>query len=124
MSSFLTVIGFNLNPIEQKIEDAKREAESLKRQAVEEAEARENKEGILGEVFTEEEIKEAFAVFDIDQDGYINAQEIRALLNVLNEGSEDEVIDEMIRMFDESGDGQVKWDEFYCKITGTVFGSF
>ncbi len=79
-----------------------------------------NRAGILDEIFKEDAIREAFATFDIDGDGYINAQELRAILNVLGEDEDDEVLDEMIRMFDSSGDGQVRWDEFYCKITGIV----
>ncbi len=81
----------------------------------------ETKEGIWGgNTFSEEEIKEAFSAFDIDGDGYINALEIHAIMNLLKEEVEDELIDEMIRMFDSSGDGQIKWEEFYCKITGQV----
>jgi hypothetical protein len=30
----------------------------------------------------------------------------------------DEEVDEMIRMVDTDGDGQVSWDEFYSMVTG------
>jgi len=101
--------------------EADREVEKQKKYIDESDKLSEAFHGILSDPFTREEIIEAFNVFDIDGDGYINAQEIRAILSVLGEDPEDELIDMMIKMFDSSGDGQIKFDEFYYKITGRVF---
>jgi Ca2+-binding EF-hand superfamily protein len=92
----------------------------LKIVAEEEMKEKEIRQGVLGEMFSEDDIKEAFSIFDLDGDNYINAQEIRAILAAIGEGAEDCVIDEMIHMFDSNGDGQVGYNEFFCKIAGLV----
>ncbi|CAF1313828.1 unnamed protein product [Didymodactylos carnosus] len=45
----------------------------------------------------EEEIREAFRVFDRDGDGFISADELRHVMTNLGEKLTDEEIDEMIR---------------------------
>ena len=56
---------------------------------------------------TEEEMKEAFRVFDKDGNGYISAAELRHVMTNLGEKLTNEDIDEMIREADIDGDGQV-----------------
>ena len=56
---------------------------------------------------TEEEIKEAFRVFDKDGNGFISAAELRHVMTNLGEKLTDEEVDEMIREADVDGDGQV-----------------
>ena len=58
----------------------------------------------------EEEIKEAFRLFDKDGNGYISACELRSLMQSLGEKLTDEEVDEMIREADIDGDGQVNYD--------------
>ena len=50
--------------------------------------------------------------------GYIGAAEIRFVLEAMNEPVTDEEIDEMIRMLDVDGDGEVNFKEFYKMATG------
>eukprot|EP01006_Ploeotia_vitrea_P031625 TRINITY_DN63957_c0_g1_i1.p1 TRINITY_DN63957_c0_g1~~TRINITY_DN63957_c0_g1_i1.p1 ORF type:complete len:596 (-),score=78.50 TRINITY_DN63957_c0_g1_i1:113-1900(-) len=68
--------------------------------------------------FSDDEILEAFRAFDLDKNNYIGAAEIRHVLINIGEQVTDEEVDEMIRMVDFDGDGQVSWDEFYSMVTG------
>ncbi|XP_039269510.1 neo-calmodulin [Styela clava] len=60
----------------------------------------------------EEEIKEAFRVFDKDGNGYISGAELRHVMNNLGEKLTEEEITEMIREADMDGDSQVNYEEF------------
>jgi Ca2+-binding EF-hand superfamily protein len=68
--------------------------------------------------FTDDEILEAFKAFDLDKNNFVGAAEIRHVLINIGEQVTDEEVDEMIRMVDSDGDGQVSWDEFYSMVTG------
>jgi calmodulin len=61
---------------------------------------------------TEDDLKEAFKVFDKDNDGYISAPELRHVLTNIGEKLSDEEVDEMIREADIDGDGQINYEEF------------
>ncbi|KAH9548283.1 hypothetical protein CY35_11G080200 [Sphagnum magellanicum] len=61
---------------------------------------------------SDEELKEAFKVFDKDQNGFISAAELRHVMINLGEKLTDEEINEMIREADVDGDGQVNYEEF------------
>jgi serine/threonine-protein phosphatase 2B regulatory subunit len=67
--------------------------------------------------FTDEEIYEAFVAFDLDKNNFIGAAEIRHVLINIGETVTDEEVDEMIRMVDKDGDGQVAFEEFYEMVT-------
>jgi Ca2+-binding EF-hand superfamily protein len=58
---------------------------------------------------TEEELIEAFKVFDHDGNGFISAAELRHVMTNLGEKLTDEEIDEMIREADVDGDVQVTY---------------
>ncbi|PAN21804.1 hypothetical protein PAHAL_3G489700 [Panicum hallii] len=60
----------------------------------------------------DEELREAFKVFDKDQNGYISAAELRHVMINLGEKLTDEEVEQMIREADLDGDGQVNYDEF------------
>ncbi|PWA15715.1 calmodulin-7 [Artemisia annua] len=61
---------------------------------------------------SEEELKEAFRVFDKDQNGFISAAELRHAMTNLGEKLTDEEVDEMIREVDVDGDRQINYEEF------------
>ena len=61
---------------------------------------------------SEEEILEAFKVFDKDGDGFISAAELRHIMTNLGEKLTSEEADEMIRSLDVDGDGKVSREEF------------
>lgn len=62
--------------------------------------------------FSEEEIVGAFRFLDLDKNTFIGAAELRHLLICMGELITDEEVDEMVRLCDTDGDGQVSFDEF------------
>ena len=56
---------------------------------------------------SEEEIREAFKVFDRDSNGFISAAELRHVMTSIGEKLTDDEVDEMIREADQDGDGRI-----------------
>ena len=65
---------------------------------------------------TEEELIEAFKVFDRDGNGLISAQELKHVMISLGEKITDEEVDEMIKEADIDGDGYINYEEFVRMI--------
>ena len=59
---------------------------------------------------SEEELREAFRVFDKDGNGYISAAELRHVMTNLGEKLTDDEVDEMIKEADLDGDGMVNYE--------------
>ncbi len=64
----------------------------------------------MRETDSEEELREAFRVFDKDGNGYISAAELRHVMTNLGEKLSDEEVDEMIKEADLDGDGMVNYE--------------
>jgi calmodulin len=64
------------------------------------------------EVDSEEELKNAFKVFDKDNSGTISSAELRAVLQHLGENLTDEELDDMLKMADKNGDGNIDCTTF------------
>lgn len=62
---------------------------------------------------SEEEIREAFKVFDRDNNGYISAAELKHVMTNLGERLSQDEVDEMIREADVDGDGQINYEGMY-----------
>ena len=58
----------------------------------------------MQETDTENEVREAYRVFDKDRDGYISASELRMIFAALPERLSAEEIDEMLEAADEDGE--------------------
>ena len=58
----------------------------------------------------EDELQEAFRVFDKDGDGVINEIELKQVMIVLGVNLTDKEIGEMIRLADADGDGQINYE--------------
>ena len=56
---------------------------------------------------SEEEIREAFKVFDRDNNGFISAAELRHVMTSIGEKLTDDEVDEMIREAAQDGDGRI-----------------
>ena len=60
----------------------------------------------------EVEIEEAFAMYDLNDDGFISAEEVRQVMLSLDTGMEKEDVEDMIRQADGNGDGKISYVEF------------
>lgn len=69
------------------------------------------------EVDNEDELREAFRVFDKDGNGYISAAELRHVMTNLGEKLTDEEVNEMIKEADVDGDGRVYFEEYVRVLT-------
>lgn len=69
---------------------------------------------------SEEEIREAFRVFDKDGNGFISAAELRHVMTNLGEKLTDEEVDEMIREADIDGDGQVNYEGKHIHLVRSI----
>ena len=54
---------------------------------------------------------------DANKDGVVTKEELTTLLKGLGEDVTDEVIDEMIKIADENGDGKIQFEEFVKAAT-------
>jgi calmodulin len=64
------------------------------------------------EIDTEDELIEAFRLFDKEGKGYIGIDEIKHLLLMLGESMSNEEIEEIITQADLDGDGKVSYQDF------------
>ena len=62
------------------------------------------------------DIREAFDAYDLDKSGSINKLKLRKLFDSLNMNVDDSLLDIMIQMADLSGDGEVRFDEFFTLL--------
>ncbi|XP_011703020.1 PREDICTED: calmodulin-beta-like isoform X1 [Wasmannia auropunctata] len=60
----------------------------------------------------EDELREAFRVFDKNNDGLISSKELRHVMTNLGEKLSEEEVDDMIKEADLDGDGMVNYEEF------------
>lgn len=61
----------------------------------------------MEDTVSEEEIREAFKVFDRDNNGFISAIELRYVLVSIGEKLTDAQVEEMVLVADQNGDGQI-----------------
>ena len=66
---------------------------------------------------SEEDLREAFRLFDKDGDGTISADELRHVMINLGEKLTNEEVDEMLREADMNGDGKIDYEGIPSLIT-------
>merc|ERR1712088_24523 len=71
----------------------------------------------LKETDLEEDIREAFRVFDNKNSGTISTQELRHIMSNLGEKLKDHEIDEMILHADTNGDGVINYNDWVSMMT-------
>jgi len=80
----------------------------------------------------EDEILEAFKIFDKDGNGKLSAEELKSVLTSLGEKLSPQECDEIIRLADTDGDGQIAYREFVkflmsalpaCQVRATNHGA-
>ena len=59
-----------------------------------------------------DEISEAFKIFDEDGNGFIDTDELRGVMQSIDQDVRRADIEEMIKQADASGDGQIDIEEF------------
>ncbi|CAB4064407.1 CALM [Lepeophtheirus salmonis] len=68
------------------------------------------------ELNAEDEIREAFKVFDSDGNGYITRRELKIVMMNMGEKLSDEEIESIIDDSDLDNDGQINYEEFYIMM--------
>ena len=64
----------------------------------------------MKDVNLEEELREAFKVFDKDGNGFISTEELKQTMTTLGESLTEDEAEKMILIADKDGDGQVNLD--------------
>ncbi|XP_036182938.1 calmodulin-alpha-like isoform X1 [Myotis myotis] len=106
------------NPTETELQDMIHEVDADGNGAIDFPEfftmmARKRKDtDVEGEINSEEEIREAFQVFDKDGNGCISAAQVCHVMTNLGEKLIDDEVDEIIREGDIDGGGQINYKEF------------
>jgi calmodulin len=68
----------------------------------------------------DDDLKQAFAVFDADGNGKISKSELRRVMEMLGERLSEAQIDEMMREADENKDGEIDFQEFKRMMAGKM----
>lgn len=58
----------------------------------------------------EDAMREAFIIFDLNNDGYIDKYELRSVMRRLGNNLKDDQIDKMMKDADLNGDGRIDFD--------------
>ncbi|XP_067134715.1 calmodulin-like [Centruroides vittatus] len=71
----------------------------------------------MREAISEQEIRDAFKIFDQNNTGYIKVAELRHALTNLGEKLTDEEMDELLRDVEIDNQGRIKYQEFVDMVT-------
>merc|ERR1712142_1365029 len=69
-------------------------------------------EGYLTVPDVDQEIRNLFAIIDVNQDGFLSAKEIRTMMKKLGEKVRKKDIRKMMKEADKNGDGKISYEEF------------
>jgi len=71
----------------------------------------------MGDRNPSESLHSAFSVFDKDESGYINADEIKEVMRTMGEPVDDKIIEAVLDGMDKDGDGLINYEEFAFIVT-------
>ncbi|XP_076805663.1 neo-calmodulin-like [Clavelina lepadiformis] len=104
-------------PTETELEDFKKELDARDTGEVEYKDILELYSRIMKSTLEmDDELTNAFRVFDKNLDGFITAADLRRHMTTLGEKLTDEEVDEMIKDADTNGDGKINYNEFSFAI--------
>jgi len=66
----------------------------------------------------ERELREAFRLFDKEQNGFISREAMKSLLREIDDKLSDEELDAAIDEIDEDGSGKIEFEEFFELMAG------
>uniref|UniRef100_UPI0038B2BB1D EF-hand domain-containing protein n=1 Tax=Staphylococcus aureus TaxID=1280 RepID=UPI0038B2BB1D len=66
----------------------------------------------------QQELREAFRLYDKQGNGYINVKDLREILRALDDKLTEDELDDMIAEIDTDGSGTVDFEEFMEMMTG------
>merc|ERR1712048_1467231 len=99
------------NPTDAELQDMVNEVDSDGNGSIDFPEFLDMMSRKMKDADSEEQIKEAFRVFDADNNGFITAKELRIVMANLGEKLTNEEVEEMIKEADQDGDGRVNFEE-------------
>lgn len=99
-------------PTDQDIKDIIREADTDKNGSIEFEEFKTIISKKMKPEISEDELREAFKVFDRDNSGKISVEELRWAMANLGEKMTNEQIDDMMKVADKNKDGHIDYSEF------------
>ncbi|CAF0929142.1 unnamed protein product [Rotaria sordida] len=110
-----------LDPSEEELQDMIREVDEDQSGTISFAEFVDMvKKAVDTNKNSREELFRAFQVFDLDQNGFITMEELRAVLQATGDRPTDEDALEMIAEADIDGDGRINYDEFVLIMTNNT----
>ena len=62
----------------------------------------------------EDELKQSFRMFDANNDGFISAKELKAMMSAMGEVMSGAEIDAIIKQWDSDGDGRINYNGQYA----------
>ena len=74
----------------------------------------------MAEANVEDEILEAFKVFDKDGNGLISARELKHVMGNLGESLSEDEVEAMIKEADTDGDGSINYAEFFTMVSKSI----
>ncbi|WVQ79106.1 calmodulin [Cryptococcus sp. DSM 104549] len=108
------------NPTQAELEDMINEVDADGNNSIDFAEFMTLMARKMHDTDSEDEIREAFKVFDKNNDGHISAAELKHVMTNLGEKLTDAEISEMIREADKDGDGMIDYNEFVTMMISKV----
>ena len=100
------------NPTQAELREMIQEVDSDQNGTLDFAEFLQLMASKMKQIDTEEELVEAFKVFDRDNDNLIRFNELRLVFDILGEKIPDDDIKEMISLADKDGDLSINFTEF------------